>query len=160
MGLSVFVCLHGVPALVQRIEGMQQGMFAQVMANIWLPEAQKISAVGDRKAVGCALVKLLEDANIQGQNQLWPGILSAVLKLIECKAEDSGEGDIDFIHEEGYDSTYCKLHFASAGGNFTDSLPDTRQALVQARASLEKNQMMVATLPHDAQQALNGYFQG
>jgi len=159
--LSLFVCVHGVQAFAQKLDQLQPGAFNQMIPGVWLPEVQKINNPNDRKAVGCALVKMLEDPTVQQNNQLWMEILKSVLMLIEKPAEKGADdGDMDFVHEEGYDNAYSKLHFANTSVDLTTTLPDMRQALVQARESLMKGMPMIQQgLPADAQSKLQGYFQ-
>ena len=83
------------------------------------------------------------------------------MKLIEMPVEDKGvDQDEDFLHQEGYDNTYCKLHFANPASDLASKLPDTRTALVQAKDSLTKGMPAIQQqLPGDAQAKLGEYFQ-
>ena len=158
---SLFVCMHGPRIFNEKLDSVQPGCFNQILSNIWLPEVQKLQSLAERKACGCAMVKMLEDSTIQANQDLWIKILSAVMKLIELPVEEAAaDGDEDFLHQEGYDNTYCKLHFAAETVDMATKLPDTRTALVQARESLMKGMPAIQTqLPPDAQAKLGEYFQ-
>lgn len=158
---SLFICMHGTSVFIQRLEGVQAGMFQQILGSIWLTEVQKIQNFAQRKACGCALIKMLEEPSLQSNPDVWIKILGAVMKLIELPAEEpTDDGDIDFVHEEGYENSYCKLHFADQGGDLADKLPSIKDALVRAKDSLVKGMPMIQQqLPPDAQSKLNEYFQ-
>jgi len=158
--LSLYAAQHGAGSFMAKMESVQPGCFQQVLANVWLPEVQKLQNVNERKACGYAMVKLLEEPALQGQTELWSAILQAVMRLIELPAQKADDdGDQDFLHQEGYDNTYCKLHFANQTVDLAERLPDTRQALVQAGESLRKGMATIQQLPPDAQQKLGEYFQ-
>jgi exportin-2 (importin alpha re-exporter) len=158
---SLFVCLHGAQIFVAKLDSVQPGCFNQIFTNIWLPEVQKLQSTSERKAVGCAMVKMLEEPAIQANPEMWIQILTAVMKLIELPVEEAtADGDEDFLHQEGYDNTYCKLHFATERADMAAKLPDTRTALVQAQAALQKGMPMIQQkMPQDAQAKLGEYFQ-
>jgi exportin-2 (importin alpha re-exporter) len=159
--LSTFISIHSASLFISKMEAAAQGCFQQIMEQVWLPETQKLQSLPERKACGYAMVKLLEDPQVQSNGVLWIAIFSAVMKLIEMpveKAADDGE-DIDFIHQDGYDTAYSKLHFANSSVDVTEKLPDTRQALVSAKDNMAKCMPMIQTLPPDAQTKLSEYFQ-
>lgn len=57
--LATFCCQHGAPALVQRINAVQPGIFGMVLQSLWLPSLPTIAGKLERKRAAIASAKLL-----------------------------------------------------------------------------------------------------
>ena len=116
----VFVIKNGGSALIQMIEGIQQGMFGMVCDSLIVKDGtvQKISGTTEKKISAVGITKLLtETPELFGgaySAQFVP-LLTALVALFELPEDTSTPDNEHFIEIEdtpGYQTAYSQLIFA------------------------------------------------
>ncbi|GAA5808330.1 hypothetical protein MFLAVUS_001720 [Mucor flavus] len=118
MSLCFFLESLGGPDTIIRVyEGLQPGLFGQIMGLFVLPDLPKLSKSVDGKLGGSGMTHLLTKSDLMLQqpyvSQLWGQCLLALLKLLEIPvvAETDGPDELYTfdIDAEGYQNTFAKL---------------------------------------------------
>lgn len=118
MSLCFFLESLGGPDTIIRVyEGLQPGLFGQIMGLFVLPDLPKLSKPADGKLGGSGMTHLLTKSDLMLQqpyvSQLWGQCLLALLKLLEIPviAETDGPDELYTfdIDAEGYQNTFAKL---------------------------------------------------
>ncbi|GAA5802690.1 Cse1-domain-containing protein [Helicostylum pulchrum] len=118
MSLCFFLEPLGGPDTIIRVyEGLQPGLFGQIMTLFVLPDLPKLSKSLDGKLGGSGMTHLLTKSDTMLQqpyvSQLWGQCLLALLKLLEIPvvAETDGPDELYTfdIDAEGYQNTFAKL---------------------------------------------------
>ena len=113
------VCEAGPTQIYQHLEGVQAGMMAMVIQQIWMPNAEVFcdaeSAVVTQLIVGGT--RLLCETPIAESSPDWAALASCVLTLVGSNPSSRGNlSEFSLLDEENeareFDSTYSKLAFA------------------------------------------------
>eukprot|EP00761_Pharyngomonas_kirbyi_P014201 gb/GECH01014231.1/.p1 GENE.gb/GECH01014231.1/~~gb/GECH01014231.1/.p1 ORF type:complete len:972 (+),score=173.25 gb/GECH01014231.1/:1-2916(+) len=119
--LSLFVVCHGGSLLVENVENLQSGLFANLMDSVWLSETQRIVGQQPRKLVAVSLTKLLTETDQLLQEQYvgsWQQAMLCLVKLFEMPEEtpeadkDLYQDDDDIAEVSSSLSGYRRLQFA------------------------------------------------
>ncbi|TYJ56359.1 hypothetical protein B9479_002907 [Cryptococcus floricola] len=139
----------GIDFLVQVLDGIQPGLFGNLLTGVILANTQKVT-VRHRKLVEIGLIKTLSksDALISTHKQYWPSVLLALLDLFTLPQDitytnPEGSGDITELdpEEAGFQSSFSKLGASEKSVNDpTANVGDTKlfAAKELARRSGEK----------------------
>ncbi|KAI9480791.1 MAG: Cse1-domain-containing protein, partial [Benjaminiella poitrasii] len=162
----------GPDTMIKVYEGLQPGLFGQIMKLFVLPDLVKLSKPVDRKIGGFGVTCLLTKSEALLQppyvNQLWSETLMALLALLELPASVDSEGPDELytldIEEGGYQTTFAKLATSSPiPDDPTANLPPCPIFLAQQimAMSAEKRQIVKSLVSQssDATQCLTKYFQ-
>jgi exportin-2 (importin alpha re-exporter) len=122
---SLFVVKFGTEVFARQMEGLQKGIFNNVL-GLWADNITKISGTEARRLVGIATVKLLTDSTllvneffeVQRNNQRvnnFNQILIGLLMLVELK-EDQSVDDLFDVEQESveYQVRFAKLTWTSS----------------------------------------------
>ncbi|CAO3609832.1 unnamed protein product [Mucor hiemalis] len=164
--------LGGPDTIIRVYEGLQPGLFGQIMSLFILPDVTKFSKPLDRKIGGAGIAHLLTKSDLMIQepyvSQLWNKALLSLLSLLELPAavEDDGPDELYTldIEDAGYQTTFAKLATsAPAPLNPTAGLPESSVYFAQQIMSMptEKRSIVKSLLSQspEASQFLPKYFQ-
>jgi len=171
----VFVIKNGGSALIQMIEGIQQGMFGMVCDSLIVKDGtvQKISGTTEKKISAVGITKLLtETPELFGgaySAQFVP-LLTALVALFELPEDTSTPDNEHFIEIEdtpGYQTAYSQLIFAGKPDMEPVGLAgvgDPRHKLVTNLSQLSASRPgqvpgLLQQLPEQARQHLQQYLQ-
>ncbi|KAI8889248.1 Cse1-domain-containing protein [Backusella circina FSU 941] len=107
----------GSDTIIRIYEGLQVGLFGQIMTLFILPDLVKVHNPNERKVCGCGIVNLLTKSDTMLQEPyvsvLWSKVLFSLLSLLELPAAlEKDEPDELYtldIEEGGYQTSFTKL---------------------------------------------------
>ena len=140
---SLFVVKFGGDALIQSLDGVQNGLF-NMFCGLWIEHLQKITGTIPRKLCGLAIVKLLCETQLMNSPsnlELYHQFLLGLLKLLELPEEATVDDDDDEFAQE-YHVKFSKLSFASSSqDDITNQFPNVKIYLAKSlNASLSNDQ--------------------
>ena len=144
MFFGIFAGHFGGQAFLESVEGLQQGMGAMVLREIWNPRLMNAPLTNrvEAKAHAVGLTRLLCDSPIllasDKGREAWAGALAGVVNVLtsatlsnaETTSEDAAGAEIEI----GYDATFSKLVFASK--NIEDPFADVADPRILFAQSL------------------------
>ncbi|EEB09183.1 karyopherin Kap109 [Schizosaccharomyces japonicus yFS275] len=162
----------GPENIIKGIDGVQAGVFGQIMTAFILPETQKIAVALDRKIVAVGATHFLKcEAFIAPgapYERLIIPLLGAILKLFELPVEQA-KGDEDLTDAIDADDLSFQASFSrlvTTGGKRIDPFPqvtDPKQHLALEMNTINKHtgnrlsQIVSTQLPGDGQSVLQSY---
>ncbi|CAM9100747.1 unnamed protein product, partial [Ectocarpus fasciculatus] len=134
--LCSFVLVNGGQALLERLEKMQQGLLANLIAQVWAPNADFIAAA-DILEVNQMIVggsRLLCESNISRDQNTFMVLLKCILKLLgqHGSTDSATEGLLESLLEDEiaesreFDSKYSRLAFSQIPD--ASSPPEVKQS--------------------------------
>lgn len=157
---NVFVLAYSASELVRLVDDIQPRMFGMLLERLMIPEVGKVPAAGaERVMCAMGLTRLLAECPemlVGEYSQLWPAVLTTLLKLLELPpeqgimtaaggAEPTAPGAVEHFIEvdevAGYQSSFSQLQCAgraesSALRADVRSLDDAKLHLARALAKL------------------------
>lgn len=176
-GLLVFFSMYAIKnsalGLVQMVDGIQDGMFGQVLERLVISEVQKVSGTTEKKICAVGITKLLSEAGtmLDGRySNYWAPLLQALIGLLELPTDESLPEDEHFVEIEdtpGYQTAYVQLVFAGERDNnsIVGSVRDPRELLAHSLQKMSINHpgklptLISTSLAPDAATYLQKYLQ-
>ena len=130
--MGVLVASHGIDMMVAAFDALQPRLFDMVMRKL-CSQAQKISDSMQKKTACCGLVHMLAGSEmvLVQYSDLWPVLLTTVVKLFELPEEASVTGENDAAYAamdgesggvpggggggSGYKASFNRLNYAGDG---------------------------------------------
>lgn len=143
---SLFIIKHGAASFLQVIEGVQKGLFVQIL-QVWLTNLHKVTGKMERKTCSVALTNLMLEPlflRIPEASELFGMALKENVKYLELVTEETQMDEaIDetaptVVQDEtgtghGYKVAYAKLSFASkSSADPAAHVPDAKVYLAQS----------------------------
>ena len=165
---AFFVCKHSPQALIGVLEQVQPGLFTLLVKQVFISRLKDVDGDLEEKLCVVAATKILcEVPAIQQDQATWTQLLGGALALLaKVGTEDGAEdGAADAFENKGYSAGYTKLHFVKRVDiDPLKEVTEPKRHLATHLSQLSQQSpgrlpAMVATLPQELQQALQGYCQ-
>uniref|UniRef100_A0A914URF2 Exportin-2 n=1 Tax=Plectus sambesii TaxID=2011161 RepID=A0A914URF2_9BILA len=167
-GLIIFCCLfvikRGSATLVQELEKLQGGMFKMVIEKVFLRDVQKISDSHEKKICCVGIANLLADAVDNLGQELWPQLMTALVKLFELPEENDDDDDqfLDIEATSGYANAYSQLAFASRNDVDPTGVSDVKGHLVKCLSKVSASRpgvlpQLINPLEQEVKQFITSY---
>ena len=172
--LGLYIGKHGVASVVKAIDALQQGLFWQLLSQVWVTQAKTIKLKHSRKACAIAGARIIAQApellQQQQQHQLFAGLLVASIDLLETGVDSSSreaaaEEEAAAAAAEAkaaYSAAYAQLHFSKTAPH--DPFPEVDPSKELANALGEASskvpgvlQGLLQSLPPNYQTATSTY---
>ena len=165
---AFFVCKHSPQALIGVLEQVQPDLFTLLVKQVFISRLKDVDGDLEEKLCVVAATKILcEVPAIQQDQATWTQLLGGALALLaKVGTEDGAEdGAADAFENKGYSAGYTKLHFVKRVDiDPLKEVTEPKRHLATHLSQLSQQNpgrlpAMVATLPQELQQALQGYCQ-
>ena len=90
----MLVAKHGVQSLETSLNGINPGLFCQLLQQVWVTKAKAVTNPFLRKALCVAGSRMLAESNaLKQQPHVWAQVASATMELIEMWQKNAVDAD-------------------------------------------------------------------